>query len=186
MRFKIEKLTRKIQEINIVRQQQEPQRLGYQTPTPDSDSGLTLREIQADKNYEAWRSSVEHLVAAAATLYEPDEQSIANRGDLSSWGDPNEPSILDENNSTEMADNLSSVIETGCGFGVTIYQGSGLTVSDNGSDWDLDHEVQTHSVPKSCNTRLQKSKRTLPGMLILGYMSKRNEIRRKESSYAIS
>ncbi|OBT73571.1 hypothetical protein VF21_07630 [Pseudogymnoascus sp. 05NY08] len=138
MRFEIEKLTRKMQEINIVRQQREPQRLGFQTPTADSDNGLTLQEMQADKNFEAWRSSVEHLVAAAATLYEPDEQSIANREDLSSWGDPSEPSILHDSNGRGMADNLLSLIETGCGIGGTIYQDSGLGVSDIESDWDLD------------------------------------------------
>ncbi|KFY22705.1 hypothetical protein V493_06384 [Pseudogymnoascus sp. VKM F-4281 (FW-2241)] len=138
MRFEIEKLTREMQDISIVWRQQGPQRLGCQIPTPDSDNGLTLREMQADKNFEAWRCSVEHLVAAAATLYEPDEQSIANREGLSSWGDPNEPSIFHESNSTGMADNLSSVIERGGGIGDTAYQDSGLGVSDDGSDWDLD------------------------------------------------
>ncbi|KFY94087.1 hypothetical protein V498_04068 [Pseudogymnoascus sp. VKM F-4517 (FW-2822)] len=131
MRFKIEKLTREIQKINDVRQHQEPARLGYPIPIADSDNDLTEREMQADKHFEAWRSSVEHLVAAAATLYEPDEQSIAEREDLSSWGDPNEQSILHGENNTGMADNLSSLIETRCGIGDTIYQDSGLGFSDN-------------------------------------------------------
>lgn len=138
MRFKIEKLTREIQKINDVRQHREPARLGYPIPIADSDNDLTEREMQADKHFEAWRSSVEHLVAAAATLYEPDEQSIAEREYLSSWGDPNEPSILHGENNTGMVDNLSSLIETGCGIGDTIYQDSGLGFSDNESDWDLD------------------------------------------------
>ncbi|OBT38720.1 hypothetical protein VE00_10761, partial [Pseudogymnoascus sp. WSF 3629] len=137
----IKKLTREMQEINIVRQQREPQRLDSQTPTanPDNpDNGLTLREMQADKNFEAWRSSVEHLVAAAATLYEPDEQSIANRGNLNNWDDPSELRILQDSNGREISDNMSSLIETGRGIGGIVYQDSGLGASDNESDWDLD------------------------------------------------
>ncbi|OBT66707.1 hypothetical protein VE03_03957 [Pseudogymnoascus sp. 23342-1-I1] len=144
MRSKIEKLTREIQKINVVRQHREPERLGHQILTPDSNNDLTEREMQAEKNWEAWRSSVEHLVAAAATLYEPDEQSIADREDLSSLGEPNESSILKGSNSTGTVDNLSLLIKTGCGIGDNIYQDSGLGFSDNESDWDLD--------PKSTNS----------------------------------
>jgi hypothetical protein len=57
---------------------------------------------------------------------------------LSSWGNPSEPSILHDSNSRGMADNLLSLIETGCGIGGTVYQDSGLVLSDTGSDWDLD------------------------------------------------
>lgn len=37
-----------------------------------------------------------------------------------------------------MADNMLSLIETGCGIGGSVYQDSGLGVSDTRSDWDLD------------------------------------------------
>ncbi|KFX94732.1 hypothetical protein V490_04225 [Pseudogymnoascus sp. VKM F-3557] len=136
MRYEIGKLRRDIHEINIVRQQPEPQRLGYENEARDVDNELSLRERQADKNFEAWRSSVEHLVDAVATLYDPDDQSIANRENWSFWSDSN----FHGNNRTGMDDNGSSLIAPESELGGAAYQDSGLGGSDNGPDLVLDPE----------------------------------------------
>ncbi|KFY40062.1 hypothetical protein V494_03673 [Pseudogymnoascus sp. VKM F-4513 (FW-928)] len=131
--FEIEKLKKAVAGIKNMRQQ-EQQTLVRERSTLNSDDDLTLLETEAEgeanKNIVAWIKSAEHLVAS---LYQPDEESRANREDIINRSNPNDPATVDDNNGTEVVGNLPSLIEPRHRSRDDGYQDSGIGISDNGS-----------------------------------------------------
>lgn len=136
LRSEIQKLTEEIRQTNLARQrrQHEP---GYQTSNPDPRQDLTVVEMLANRNFDEWRESAESL-AAAVTLYDPDEQSVADRADDQSvWSGSNLPS-LNENRRAEIDHRLGSLKGIEEGGGSMAHPDSGFAVSETESDFDPD------------------------------------------------
>jgi hypothetical protein len=143
MRSEIQKLTQEIRQRNTIWQQrQRPERDGYQTSHPDPRQDLTLEEMLANRNIEAWRESAESL-AAAVTLYEPDAQSQVDRAESRSiWSGSNFPE-MDDSKRAEIAEILESPRTPGEGGASMGQPDSGIEISETASDWDPDPENTT-------------------------------------------
>jgi len=93
---------------------------------------LTLAEMLATQNIQAWRQSAESL-AVAVTLYEPDKESVAGRaGDATAWS---EVGFLDrEDNELPQQPETTPSIN---GHDTTMSRpDSGVEMDDPASDWD--------------------------------------------------
>lgn len=131
MESEIRKLTAEIRTRNATWEQwrQEERNIS----NPDRRPDLTLEEMLANRNIEAWRESAESL-AAAVTLYDPDEQSQADHADLGSIYSGSNFPVLDDNRRAEIAGRLEPPRMNE--LNEHMAPDSGVEVSDNASDYD--------------------------------------------------
>jgi hypothetical protein len=119
VRSEIQKLTAEIRATNAIVQRRQVE------AGSSSCDDLTLAEMLARRNIEAWRESAESL-AAAVTLYEPDQQSIAERAeDATAWS---EVGFTDRDGNELPRDTSMSQPD------------SGVEVDETADDWDPEPE----------------------------------------------
>jgi hypothetical protein len=130
VRSEIQKLTSEIRATNAMFQRRQ-----FEAESSACDD-LTLAEMLATRNIEAWRESAESL-AAAVTLYEPDQQSVARRaGDATAWSEVG----FDDRDDNELPEQFETTLSIN-GRDTSMSQpDSGIEVDETASDWDPEPE----------------------------------------------